>query len=214
MLYKGLPKRRHAVPAAPGRMARLAGRAKDFLRIRLLRVLDTGVVRIMQGFCGVLAAPGAILYSLFVILLLPAAAPASDTQALDLALDLDAYRGNVVVVDFWASWCVPCRRSFPWLDEMQQKYAADGLVVIGVNEDDAAADADAFLRSFPVSFQIVRDADGALAREFDLVAMPSTYVIDRNGEIATRHLGFKTGSKDEYEATLRRLLSDDVTASD
>lgn len=129
-------------------------------------------------------------------------------------LDLDAYRGKVVVVDFWASWCAPCRRSFPWLDAMQRKYGEDGLVVIGVNEDSSAEDAAAFLKAVPVSFLIVRDEDGALAREFDLLAMPSSYVIGRDGELAIRHLGFKSAKSDEYEGTLRHLLEPGMAGND
>jgi thiol-disulfide isomerase/thioredoxin len=141
----------------------------------------------------------------------PSTAIAQETPP---ALDLADYRGKVVVVDFWASWCVPCRRSFPWLEEMQRKYVDEGLVVIGINEDNVAEDAAAFLRSFPVSFRIVDDRNGDLARDFDLIAMPSTYVIDRNGEIVTRHLGFRIGLQDEYEATLLKLLGSAVAAND
>jgi thiol-disulfide isomerase/thioredoxin len=147
---------------------------------------------------------------LFISLLSAGVAADEDPQPLDLA----AYRGKVVVVDFWASWCAPCRRSFPWLDSMQRKYGNDGLVVIGINEDNAAEDAEAFLQVFPVSFRIVADRDGALAREFALVAMPSSYVIGRDGELAVRHLGFKTAKQDEYEAALRRLLNPTMAASD
>ena len=126
----------------------------------------------------------------------------------DSAFNLEAYRGKVVVVDFWASWCVPCRRSFPWLDEMQKKYEQEGLVVVGVNMDADQADAESFLREYPVGFHIVRDPDGTLAREYDVIAMPSSYVIDRNGAIAARHLGFKVVRMKEYEDTLLKLLDD------
>jgi len=121
-------------------------------------------------------------------------------------IDLDDHRGKVVVIDFWASWCVPCRRSFPWLDEMQDKYREQGLVVIGVNLDADASEAEAFLREFPVSFQIVKDPDGTLAREYEVIAMPSSYVIDRNGEISVRHLGFKIARLREYEDALLDVL--------
>jgi cytochrome c biogenesis protein CcmG/thiol:disulfide interchange protein DsbE len=128
-------------------------------------------------------------------------------SAGDPVVDLNDYEGKVVILDFWASWCVPCRRSFPWLDEMQNKYREQGLVVIGVNMDANASEADSFLKDFPVGFRIVRDEDGNLARHYDVIAMPSSYVIDRNGKIAERHLGFKTGRMPEYEATLQEVLN-------
>jgi len=121
-------------------------------------------------------------------------------------LNLEDYRGKVVIVDFWASWCVPCRRSFPWLDEMQKKYAADGLVVVGVNMDADQVDANNFLQAHPVDFRIVQDSEGILARRYDVIAMPSSYVIDRSGEIVVRHLGFKVARQQEYEATLLSVL--------
>jgi len=129
-------------------------------------------------------------------------------SAGDTIIDLDDYQGKVVVVDFWASWCVPCRRSFPWLDEMQSKYGEQGLVVIGVNMDADSSEAEAFLKEFPVRFRIVRDADGTIARRYDVIAMPSSYVLDRSGNIAARHLGFKTARLHEYEATLLAVLND------
>lgn len=147
-----------------------------------------------------------IASAFLVIALSPLLVAGAVTYDGQLQLDLSAYRGKVVVVDFWASWCVPCRRSFPWLDSMQRKYGEDGLVVIGINEDNEPADAEAFLRSFPVTFRIIADQNGKLAREFDLVAMPSSFVIGRDGELAVKHLGFKNAKEDEYETTLRRLL--------
>lgn len=141
--------------------------------------------------------------SLLLAWLLPAVAADAGSAPV---LDLSAYRGKVVVVDFWASWCAPCRRSFPWLDAMQRRYADQGLVVLGVNEDKTLEDAEAFLESVPVGFRIVPDLDGEIARQYDLIAMPSTYVFDRDGKLAARHLGFKTAKQDEYEALLKGLL--------
>lgn len=121
--------------------------------------------------------------------------------------DLREFHGKVVVLDFWASWCVPCRRSFPWMNSMQEKYADDGLVIIGVNLDAEDADAQAFLSKIPADFQIISDPDGALAREHDVVAMPTSYIFDRDGKLVTRHLGFKVKRQDEYEALLVETLN-------
>ena len=124
----------------------------------------------------------------------------------DDALDLDEYQGNVVVVDFWASWCVPCRRSFPWLNKMHAKYADDGLVIIGINLDASKKDAAAFLEDYPAAFRIYYDTDAVYAKEFDIQAMPSSFVLGRDGEISARHLGFKVKRQQEYEAILVEAL--------
>ena len=116
----------------------------------------------------------------------PAEAPADDT------LNLSELQGNVVVLDFWASWCVPCRRSFPWLNKMHAKYAEDGLVIVGINLD----------------FRIHYDHDAGLAREFDIQGMPSSVVIGRDGKIVARHIGFKVKRQDEYEAMLVEALGE------
>jgi thiol-disulfide isomerase/thioredoxin len=164
----------------------------------------------MTAFRALRTASGFLLIAFLLSFpLLPANAVADEGPE---TLDLTKYGGKVVVVDFWASWCAPCRHSFPWLDSMQRKYGEDGLVVVGINEDNAAEDAEAFLQAHPVSFRIVADRDGALAREFDLIAMPSSYVIGRDGELAVRHLGFKTAKQDEYEAALLHLLNPALAA--
>ncbi len=122
------------------------------------------------------------------------------------SLDLSEYHGKVVLLDFWASWCVPCRRSFPWMNEMQQKYGDSGLVVIGVNMDAEPDAAQAFLGNYPAEFEIIYAPDGALAREFGVIAMPSSFVIGRDGEVTTRHLGFKVRKQNEYETDLVSAL--------
>jgi len=121
-------------------------------------------------------------------------------------LQLDEYEGKVVMLDFWASWCVPCRRSFPWMNEMQQKYADRGLVVIAVNLDNNSDDAASFLQEYPAKFRIVYDTDKKLAREFEVQAMPTSYLIGRDGKVADMHLGFKVKQQHEYEAAIRKAL--------
>ena len=123
-------------------------------------------------------------------------------------LDLAGYRGKVVIVDFWASWCVPCRRSFPWLNAMHEKYADDGLVIIGVNLDRERESAIEFLRDYPAQFQISYDPDATLAEEFGVLGMPSSYVIGRNGDTRSHHIGFKVKKQDEYEAAIVAALEE------
>ena len=123
-------------------------------------------------------------------------APASET------FNAERYSGKVVVLDFWASWCVPCRRSFPWLNAMQQKYADEGLTIIGVNLDMERDDAARFLEEYPAEFAILYDENQELARQFEVVAMPSSYVIGRDGKIVARHMGFKVKQQDEYESII------------
>ena len=126
--------------------------------------------------------------------------------AADSNLNLEKYDGKVVVVDFWASWCVPCRRSFPWMNEMQRKYADDGLVILAVNVDRKAEHAAAFLEKYPASFEIVYDPKAALAKEYKIEVMPSSFIIGRDGELVERHTGFKVKRQAEYEEVLRAAL--------
>jgi len=122
------------------------------------------------------------------------------------ALNLGEYSGKVVVLDFWASWCVPCRRSFPWMNEMQEKYASEGLVVIAVNLDNQASDAEVFLQHYPAEFSVFYDHERQLARQYAVEAMPSSFLIGRDGTITERHLGFKVAKTDEYEAAIVAAL--------
>ena len=139
------------------------------------------------------------------MLLLVSVVSSNTTAAADF--DLQEFRGKVVVLDFWASWCVPCRRSFPWMNSMQEKYGDEGLVIIGVNLDAVDADAQAFLQETPAEFRIISDPQGVLAREHDVIAMPTSYIFDRDGNLVTRHLGFKVKRQEEYEALLVETLN-------
>ena len=142
------------------------------------------------------------------LLALIALAATSVGAANDAApsLDLAPYKGRVVVVDFWASWCTPCRRSIPWLNQMRAKYGDRGLVVIGVNVDKDGEDAARFMGEVPIDFDVVYDPDGTLAERYAVEGMPSSYVYSRDGELVARHIGFQTSKRSEYEALLGRLL--------
>lgn len=146
-------------------------------------------------------------WSAHILLLLVVASASPQTgAAAPPGLGLDKYRGQVVVVDFWASWCTPCRRSIPWLNEMHAKYAKDGLVIVGVNVDKDRHDAEHFLDEVPIEFEIIYDPNGELATRYGVEGMPSSYVFGRDGELAARHLGFQNAKRPEYEALLGRLL--------
>jgi len=121
-------------------------------------------------------------------------------------LDLAAYEGKVVVLDFWASWCVPCRRSFPWWNTMQERYGNAGLVVIGVNLDNDLSDATAFLEEYPAEFRIWYDESREFAEKFGVQAMPSSYILRRDGTLHARHFGFQVKQQDEFEALLLAAL--------
>ena len=113
---------------------------------------------------------------------------------------LQPVEGKVVWVDFWASWCAPCRRSFPWMNAMHRKYAADGLQIIAVNVDKERQLADEFLKETPAEFALRFDPAGALAKEFGVQAMPSSYLLDGEGNIIERHFGFKIADTERLRA--------------
>ena len=128
-------------------------------------------------------------------------------HAAPATFDIESYRGRVVVVDFWASWCKPCRESIPWLNELRTRYAAQGLVIVGINVDAEPRDAERFMREVPMSFDVIYDSHGDLAQKFQLPGMPASYLFDRNGTLAERHLGFKESQRAAFEATLANLLA-------
>ena len=117
--------------------------------------------------------------------------------------------GKVVLVDFWASWCAPCRKSFPWLNTMQQRHAVDGLVVLAVNEDTERSEAERFLQHVPANFAVLYDRAGALAEQYQLMGMPSSFLIDKKGQIRYRHIGFKQADIAGYETQIRQLLAEE-----
>lgn len=102
-----------------------------------------------------------------------------------------ALKGKVVLVDFWASWCGPCKKSFPELGALHKDYAADGLVVLGINVDEKDEKAQAFLKDHPAEFTVLRDRKQALIQDANVESMPSSFLVDREGRIRYVHRGFR-----------------------
>lgn len=121
---------------------------------------------------------------------------------------LSALTGQVVYLDFWASWCKPCRKSFPWMNQMQEKYAAQGLQIIAINLDTEQALAKDFLDKVPAQIPIIYDPEGKIASDYKLIGMPSSYLIDKEGKIRFSHKGFFSRSEPMYEKELVLLLNE------
>ncbi len=119
---------------------------------------------------------------------------------------LSELKGKAVYLDFWASWCGPCKQSFPWMNEMQAKYGAKGLQVLAVNLDQKPEDAAGFLQQTKVDFLIVMDPAGQSAQKYNVKGMPSSLLIGRDGKVALVHTGFNAASKAELERAIVAAL--------
>lgn len=140
-------------------------------------------------------------------------APQFSLQGDSKKIQLANYKGRVVYVDFWASWCEPCRRSFSWMNKMQSLYGKEKFSIIAINLDDSRAAANEFLQKIPASFQIAYDPSGKTAEAYQLKAMPSSFLINARGELVYRHVGFHNESKDELENQIRQQLGKSMLAS-
>jgi thiol-disulfide isomerase/thioredoxin len=129
------------------------------------------------------------------------------TLAQDGSLDLASFRGRVVLVDFWASWCEPCRESFPWMAQLVERHGPAELVVVAVNVDEDRADADRFLAGKDWPFELVFDPEGRIAASFDLQAMPTTLLFDREGRLVGRHEGFHGSETGAYEQAVADAIA-------
>lgn len=120
---------------------------------------------------------------------------------------LSSLRGRVVVLDFWAPWCVPCRASFPFLDRLREKYAAESLAVVGLTLEESEEAIDAFLEAVPVRFPVVSDPTGRAGEALGVVAMPTTFLLDREGRVAGRFEGGDPKVHERIDAAVAELLA-------
>ncbi|MEY4768043.1 MAG: hypothetical protein RL637_682 [Pseudomonadota bacterium] len=120
-------------------------------------------------------------------------------------------RGQVLYVDFWASWCTSCLLSFPFMNKLHQDLREQGLEVIAINMDEVSANADEFLQQHPAHFRILSDTNEQCAKAFAVKVMPSSYLIDRNGIIRYEHIGFKAGETENLRMMVKQLLAEPLT---
>jgi peroxiredoxin len=119
---------------------------------------------------------------------------------------LSAYKGQVVMVNFWATWCGPCQQEMPLLDQMYKKYKGGGFTLIGVNVDKEAPAVKALLTRKPVSFPVLLDPANSVSKAYHVDEMPSSVIIDRKGVIRYVHRGYKPGDENDYQDRIRQLI--------
>jgi thiol-disulfide isomerase/thioredoxin len=122
------------------------------------------------------------------------------------AVTLSSLKGQVVLINFWATWCGPCRKEMPLLEQIQKKYAPLGFTMLGVNVEEDTRLMDAFLKDVPVTFPILLDPANGVSKLYDVSAMPSTVIVDRKGNVRFIHQGYKPGDESKYQDMIRQLI--------
>jgi peroxiredoxin len=154
----------------------------------------------------------AAIVAAFAISLPVLADPAGPAPPFTLAaksgsdVSLSQFKGQVVMINFWASWCGPCRQEMPLLESIYKKYNKLGFTMIGVNVEPDSKAANDWLKATPVSFPILYDRDSKVSKLYDVAGMPSTVIIDRNGNLRKLHRGYKPGDENEYLDSIRTLI--------
>ncbi|MGZ5199426.1 MAG: TlpA family protein disulfide reductase [Telluria sp.] len=136
-----------------------------------------------------------------------AAAPAFKLPGRDgSTVSLDQLKGKTVYIDFWASWCGPCRKSFPWMNEMQSRYGGDKFAVIAIDVDSDSALARQFLAQHPASFTVAFDAKGATPQAFSVKGMPTSVLIGPDGKVLDVETGFNESQAAQREQMIRAAI--------
>ena len=121
-------------------------------------------------------------------------------------LKLSEMTGNVVLINFWASWCGPCREEMPLLNALHNKYEPLGFTVLGVNVEENVNGAKGFLKNFPVDFPVLLDNTNKVSKQYKVIAMPTTVVVDRDGNMRFLHQGYKSGDEAKYRQMVKKLV--------
>ncbi|MEN9681380.1 MAG: hypothetical protein RLZZ627_1273 [Pseudomonadota bacterium] len=124
------------------------------------------------------------------------------------SLSLESLKGKVIYLDFWASWCGPCALSFPFMTEVAKKHKAEGLELVAISVDESREEAEAFLNSHPTNFTVVHDPNGDCPKVYGLETMPTSYLIDRKGNLREVHRGFSNSDRQELSKAIDSLLKE------
>jgi peroxiredoxin len=170
----------------------------------VLRLSSPRAVRAMLGVmlaCAASMDSGAVATS--------RAAPDFTLRSMDGPnLRLQEQRGRVVLVNFWATWCGPCRQEMPHMNRLYEKYRASGFVLLGVNVDEDPKNAASVAAKLGVRFPVLLDTDKKVSKLYELATMPSTVIIDRDGRVRYVHRGYLDGAELTYEKQIRELLKE------
>ena len=121
-------------------------------------------------------------------------------------VSLNSLKGKVVLINFWATWCGPCRKEMPLLELIQKKYAPLGFTMLGVNVEEDTRLMDTFLKDVPVTFPVLLDPANGVSKLYNVSAMPSTVIVDRKGNVRFIHQGYKPGDESKYQDLIRQLI--------
>jgi cytochrome c biogenesis protein CcmG, thiol:disulfide interchange protein DsbE len=134
-------------------------------------------------------------------------APDFDLPGKSGNVKLSDYKGKTIYLDFWASWCGPCKQSFPWMNEMNAKYASQNFKVVGINVDAKQTDAENFLNGTPAKFDVLFDSKGASPKTYGIKGMPSSVLIGPDGKVLAVHAGFKDEERADLESKIKSAVS-------
>jgi peroxiredoxin len=159
-----------------------------------------------RSITGIVGTAVLLMVSLTAVAAPEAAPDFTLKSATGANLKLSEFRGEVVLLNFWASWCGPCRQEMPLLSELHEQYRDLGFTVLGVNVEEDTRKARKLLEDAPVSFPVLFDSESVVSRDYDVVAMPSTILVDRSGRLRYLHKGYKPGLEAVYQQQVRDLL--------